>query len=92
MGFGTASSGIKHARQGANPNLADKQGFAAIHIATARNDVELVRSLLDHGAAINARTAGNGRTCLLIAAMSGFVKMVETLLKAGANPALYRTT
>jgi len=74
--------------QGANPNLADRQGFAPLHLATARNDAKLVRCLLDHGAAVNARTAGHGRTSLLIAAMSGFAEMVKILLEAGANPSV----
>lgn len=74
--------------RGADPNITDKQGFAPLHVAVARNDIELVKRLLSHGAAINARTTGHGRTALLIAAMSGFVEMVRLLLDAGANPSL----
>ena len=74
--------------KGANPNLTDKQGFTPLHIAASRNDIHLVRSLLAHGASIDARTSGHGRTALLIAAMSGFTDMVRALLEGGANPSL----
>ena len=74
--------------KGANPNLTDKQGFTPLHIAASRNDIDLVRSLLAHGASIDARTSGHGRTALLIAAMSGFTDMVRALLEGGANPSL----
>jgi len=74
--------------KGANPNLTDKHGFTPLHIAASRNDIDLVRCLLAHGASIDARTSGHGRTALLIAAMSGFTDMVRALLEGGANPSL----
>ena len=73
---------------GADPNLTDRRGFAPLHIAAARNDAELVRCLLDHGAAINVRTHSDGRTPLMIAAANGFEEMVEILLSHGADPSI----
>jgi ankyrin repeat protein len=64
---------------GADHSLTDKRGFTPLHIAVTRNDARLVRSLLDHGAAINVRTQGEGRTSLMIAAAAGFVDMVDLL-------------
>jgi ankyrin repeat protein len=74
--------------KGANPNLTDRQGFTPLHIAASRNDIHLVRCLLAHGASIDARSSGHGRTALLIAAMSGFTDMVRLLLEEGANPSI----
>ena len=73
---------------GADPNLTDRHGFTPLHIAVARNDTNLTRSLLDHGAAINVRTPSDGRTPLMIAVTAGFEKMVEILLSGGADPSI----
>ena len=73
---------------GADHSLTDKRGFTPLHIAVARNDMTLVQSLLDHGAAINIRTQGDGRTPLMIAAVAGFEEMVELLLSLGADPSI----
>ncbi len=73
---------------GANPNLTDRRGVAPVHIAAVRNDVRLVLCLLGHGAAINVRTHGDGRTPLMIAAAAGFEEMVEILLGRGADPSI----
>ena len=73
---------------GADPNLADRRGFAPVHIAVARNEVKLVQRLLDHGAAINVRTYSDGKTPLMIAAAAGFEEMVEILLSRGADPSI----
>jgi ankyrin repeat protein len=73
---------------GADPNLADRRGFAPVHIAVARNEVKLVQRLLDHDAAINVRTYGDGKTPLMIAAAAGFEEMVEILLSRGADPSI----
>ncbi|XP_024938932.1 uncharacterized protein LOC107265737 [Cephus cinctus] len=48
--------------------------------------LELVKALLERGAHINCRD-GDGRTPLHLAACSGSVKIVEELLKYGADPA-----
>ena len=73
---------------GADPNLADRRGFAPVHIAVARNDAKLVRRLLDHGTAINVRTHSDGKTPLMIAAAAGFEEMVEMLLSRGADASI----
>jgi ankyrin repeat protein len=73
---------------GADHSLTDKRGFAPLHIAVARDDIKLVQCLLDHGAAIDVRTQGDGRTSLMIAAAAGFDEMVEILLFRGADPSI----
>lgn len=40
-------------QQGANPN-ADQAGYTALHAAVLRGEIELVTTLLDHGAELNA--------------------------------------
>jgi uncharacterized protein len=73
---------------GADPNIADRRGFTPLHVAVTRDDIRIAGSLLDHGAQINARTQGDGRTPLMIAAAAGFEEMVELLLSRGADPSI----
>ena len=86
----TANSGLPNIflDAGADHSLTDKRGFTSLHIAVTRNDARLVRSLLDHGAQVNVRTQGDGRTPLMIASVAGFEEMVELLLSREADPSI----
>lgn len=56
---------------------------AAIHAAAARNDASIVRTLLEHGANVNARQQG-GFTALDAARQNRNSEMIELLLDHGA--------
>lgn len=66
---------------GANPN-ASYDGHTALMSA---NDPTIVRSLLEHGAEVNAQNQ-NGWTALMIAACDGDIEIVKILLEHDANP------
>ena len=86
--------------KGANVNIADNGGFTPLHGAAtnAYRGGALVKLLLEHGAAVNAKsddTSGEGFhgpiavghiTPLMDAAQMGGYESVEALLKAGADP------
>jgi len=60
----------------------------ALHIATIRKDVRIVKLLVAHGAEIDARGhsgAGDGWTPLCLAARSGAADVTKALISAGAN-------
>jgi ankyrin repeat protein len=85
--------------KGADPNTKDEAGFTALGMAAANGDrsTEMVKLLLDHGAAVNAvsvdtlETVKNGNirsgrlTPLLMATPQANYETVELLLKAGAK-------
>lgn len=56
-----------------------------LHVATRRRRVMAVEILLDHGAEIDAVTAG-GKTAFAHAARRGFHEVVELLASRGADP------
>ncbi len=49
---------------------------------------EIVASLIQHGSAVNILDKENGMTPLIQAAKSGSLRIVELLLKNGADPTL----
>ncbi|KAH7307940.1 ankyrin repeat-containing domain protein [Rhexocercosporidium sp. MPI-PUGE-AT-0058] len=59
-------------------------GWEAIHYASQKGSLQLVRSLLDKGAGIDA-TDSNGRTPLSYAAQGGHLELCQFLLEKGAN-------
>ena len=71
-------------KNGADPNGAD--GSGATPLMWAVPDIAKVRVLIEHGAAVNARSRNLGRTPLLIAAgYPGTVHLLELLLARGAD-------
>ena len=69
---------------GADPNQVDAVGATALMWAVP--DLEKVRLLIDHGADVNARSDGLGRTALLIAAgYPGTSSVLGLLLDHGAD-------
>ncbi len=87
--------------QGADPNAANDSGYTALHYAASRrNALDLVQSLLEHGADPNARIARYrarggvsmiGSTPLLLAAQAGNVDTMRALADAGADTSLTTT-
>jgi hypothetical protein len=74
-----------------NPDLMDKTGQAAIHIAASRNDVTAVRMLCDAGADLDL-CDGSGWTPLHHAAvLDNGSEMVEMLLAKGAKSSVLST-
>lgn len=73
------------AERGANPNVADEDGWTPLHFAVLLGQAELLRYLLDIGADVNAPLQGN-QTPLFLAARIGYREGVDRLLKAGADP------
>jgi ankyrin repeat protein len=61
-----------------------KEGWAPLHYAACGPDVEVMRLLLDKGAAIDARSP-NGDTPLMMAARYGSEASVDLLIARGAN-------
>ncbi|KAI9596594.1 ankyrin repeat-containing domain protein [Syncephalis fuscata] len=69
---------------GINVNVADDNGYTALHAAASYDRLEMVKLLLDHGADANC-TDADGDTPLFACET---IQCVEALLAGGANPAL----
>jgi ankyrin repeat protein len=81
--FGDADMVELLLKRGANPNLADESGATALMWSVP--DRLKVQRLLDHGAAVDARS-DTGRTALLVAASyPGTVDLLQLLLARGAD-------
>jgi len=63
----------------------DKRDRTPLHHAAGRNRVDVVRTLLAHGADVNARDA-DGDTALHCAALQNFPAVIDVLLEHGAMP------
>ena len=72
-------------RTGSDPNEADGDGWTALHAAAVFNHLQIVKLLLQAGAAVDTRSHG-GFTPLLNAAQAE-APVVAALLDAGADPA-----
>ncbi|WP_353279095.1 ankyrin repeat domain-containing protein [Wolbachia endosymbiont (group A) of Cydia amplana] len=71
--------------KGANVNVADAEGYTALHLAVTEKRLETVRELIKSGANVNAEEYENKCTSLHLACMVGKVEIVEELVKAGAE-------
>jgi ankyrin repeat protein len=73
--------------KGANVNARTWHGYSPLHMAAGshENSLQMVRLLVKHGADINA-AAMNQTTVLESAVQSDNPKVLEFLLKSGANP------
>ena len=71
-------------KSGANIDIADNNGFTALHEAVFKAHKQCVDLLMDKGADVNIGDK-NGLTILHSAAYMGHYTCVKTLLKAGVN-------
>ncbi len=71
-------------QQGADPNLADKNGDTALMIAARSGYLEGIASMISARATIDA-TNRQGETALIIAVQNHQVAAVKRLLEAGAS-------
>ena len=60
----------------------------ALRYATDRNNIEIMKLLLEVGLDPNIQASENGWTCLLVACCDNYPEIVSLLLKHGANPYL----
>ena len=70
---------------GADINIADNYGRTPLHVAASADYSAMVRFLVDNGAEVEARTAGEDQTPLHYAAKNEAVQCVKTLLAYGAD-------
>ncbi len=70
--------------EGADPNLANRFGFTAMHEAALLGNAKMLALMLDAGGDANA-SFGEGETVLMTAARTGDVESVRLLLAHGAD-------
>jgi ankyrin repeat protein len=75
-------------QSGMNPNLTGWLGVTALHRFAREGDVDKAAVFLDHGANLHARDEEFRTTPLGYAAYAGKRRMVEFLLRRGAQPTL----
>jgi ankyrin repeat protein len=73
-------------KAGAAPKRAHTEGETTLMAASRAGSVPAVRLLLDHGLDVNAADSFQHETALMWASAEGHLDVVDTLLKAGANP------
>ena len=71
---------------GADVNAAQGDGMTALHWAARGGDAGLAQILIYAGANLKATTRLGGWTPLLLSSRLGHASVIETLLKAGADP------
>jgi ankyrin repeat protein len=69
-------------------NIGKQGGFTALHYAVRDGDVEAAEVLMEAKADINAPSAGDKSTPLIVATVNGQYDLAVTLLERGANPNL----
>lgn len=67
-------------QEGNDPNTRDHTGRAPLHLAVSCSTLQIVQSLIDHGAKLVARLV-DGKTALHLACIRGDTQMVAALLK-----------
>lgn len=68
--------------------IGEYGGFTALHLAARDGNVEAVDALLEGGAELDQKSAGDGSTPLLVATINGHWDLAMELLDRGADPNL----
>ena len=77
---------------GADPGVVDDQGLTALHYAAIDGNLELARTLTEHGPAeLVFREAPGGRTSLFYACGNGHLEVAKILIKVGGEALLHKT-
>lgn len=63
-----------------------EQGYTALQVAAAREEIDIARFLLDHGALLELRARGGNETPLETASDNKKLEMIKLLLSEGAKP------
>ena len=71
--------------EGEDANAAHGDGMSALHWAAERGDTELLKTLLQSGAAVDAMTRIGHYTPLHVASAAGQAEVIELLLAAGSD-------
>ena len=69
-------------------NIGKQGGFTALHYAVRDGDIEAAEVLMEAKADINAPSAGDKSTPLIVATVNGQYDLAMALLERGANPNL----
>ena len=83
-GFGTLAAMKLLLDKGANPNVANR--YKSTPLFWALHDEAKVRLLLDHGAALDAKTIDGRSLVYLAASMANSMPVLRLLLDKGASP------
>jgi ankyrin repeat protein len=75
-------------KAGADPKRTHPEGETALMAASRAGSIPTVRLLLDRGADVNATDSFQKESALMWASAEDHLDVVDTLLKAGANPNL----
>jgi uncharacterized protein len=75
-------------KAGADIKKAEREGETPLMAAARAGSVPAVKLLIDHGADVNARESLQDETALMWATADGHLDVVDTLLKAHADPNL----
>ena len=70
---------------GCAPRALTSTGVQPIHLAAESGSVEAIKSLLDHGADVNAQDGTHGRTALVFAAAQNRLEAMRLLVARGAD-------
>lgn len=72
---------------GADPDVADLQGFRPLHLAAQQGSLEAARALLDGGATVDvANSFGNTPLSVAVFNSRGRGELIELLRSRGADP------
>ena len=74
---------------GHSADSLDKEGWSPLMLAAASEQMDVFELLLDHGARDQHVEPVTKQSVLMQVASSGHLKIVERLLKVGANPNLW---